>query len=68
MENVLENGFDWNLYENLKSFKRGEQNIHKTASNIKKLYTHKEVLQKERRIREFEATQESERTKLERGE
>lgn len=42
MENILENGTDWNLYENLKAFKNGEQNKFKTAINIRKLFKHED--------------------------
>ena len=38
MENVKGNGFEWNLYENLKEFKLGRQKIYKTASNIRALH------------------------------
>jgi len=64
MENKLENGLDWNLYENLKAFKRGEQNEFKTANNIRKLFQHKEGLIKTNRLKNFEAEQESQYSKL----
>jgi hypothetical protein len=64
MENDYKMGFDWNLYENLKSFKVGEQNIHKTSANIKLLFGNKILGEKELRELEFIANQERERIRL----
>lgn len=52
MENTLEYGTDWNLYENLKAFKNGEQNEFKTAINIRKLFKHED----EHRRRDMDLT------------
>lgn len=68
MENQYELGTDWNLYENLKALQSGQQNIHKCASNIRLLFKHKTEAEKQERLRDFEANQESQQSKLERGE
>ena len=68
MENNLENGIDWNLYANLKSFKSDEQNIYKTAINIRNLFEDKKIFEDMERNRKFESIIESEQLKLERGE
>jgi hypothetical protein len=68
MENKLEYGIYWNIHENLKCFKLGEQNIYKTATNIKELFKHKEEREKLERLRNFESIQETESLRLERGE
>jgi hypothetical protein len=68
MENKIEYGIDWNIHENLKSFKLGEQNIYKTVANIKDLFKHKEECERFERLRKFESIQEAETSRLERGE
>lgn len=68
MENILENGPDWNLYENLRAFKRGEQNEFKTAANIRAIFKNIEDSKKAERLKNFEAEQESQQLKLERHE
>lgn len=42
MENILEYGTDWNLYENLEAFKKGDQNKFKTAINIREIFKHED--------------------------
>lgn len=68
MENIFENGPDWNLYENLKAFKRGEQNEFKTAANIRAIFENLEDSKRAVRLKNFQAEQESQQLKLERHE
>jgi hypothetical protein len=64
MENILENGTDWNLYENLRCFKIGEQNEYKTASNIRKLFIHVEESKRKSLELNYEAEIERQNIKL----
>ena len=64
MENNYSQSVDWNIHENLKSFKNCEQNIHKTSANIKNLFKHFEEEKKIERIRVFKAEVESQQLKL----
>ena len=68
MENKYEYGIDWNIYENLKSFKEGGQNIHKTVRNIKLLFGKNFLNEKQIRELEFLAQQETQRIRLENNE
>jgi hypothetical protein len=68
MENKYEYGIDWNIYENLKCFKEGGQNIHKTVGNIKLLFGKKFLNEKQIREIEFLAQQEIQRIRLENNE
>lgn len=66
MENKLENGIDWNLYKNLEAFKRGEQNIHKTIINIRKLWNYKDEHKRQEMFLTLSAEQERQQLMLER--
>jgi hypothetical protein len=68
MENKYEYGIDWNIYENLKSFKEGGQNIHKTVGNIKLLFGKNFLNEKQIRELEFLAQQETQQIRLENNE
>lgn len=68
MENKLENGIDWNLYENLEAFKKGEQNIWKTVLNIRKLWNYQDEHKRRDISLTLSAEQERQQSMLERGE
>lgn len=67
MENKLENGIDWNLYENLESFKKGEQNIWKTVLNIRKLWNYQDEHMRRDMELTMSAEKERQQLRLERG-
>lgn len=68
MENKLENGTDWNLYENLEAFKKGEQNIYKTIINIREVFKNQDEDKRRDMLLTLEAEKERQHLILERGE
>lgn len=64
MENNIDNGTDWNIHENLKEFKSGKQDIHKTRVNIRLLFGESLLQEKEYKELIFLANQERERLSL----
>jgi len=68
MENTLEYGIDFNLYENLKAFKEGKQNEFKTAINIRKLFIHQDEQKRRNMDLSMSAEIERQHCMLDRGE
>lgn len=64
MKNNLEYGIDWNIYENLKEFKAGNQSIHQTSKNIRNLFAEIKLIESERRSLCLIAEQERNAKKL----
>jgi len=58
---IEENGVDWNIWQNLKSFESKEQSIWKTQSNLREMMLEIDLSKKERRELEFVANQERSR-------
>jgi len=58
---IEENGVDWNIWQNLKSFEEKEQSIWKTQSNLREIMLKVDLSNKERRELEFVANQERSR-------
>lgn len=58
---VEENGVDWNIFQNLKSFEEKNQSIWKTQSNLRDIILLVDLSKKERRELEFIANQERSR-------
>lgn len=67
MENILENGTDWNLYENLSEFKKGNQNIHKTLVNIRECFKHQDEHERRDMLLTLFAEQERQENMLSKG-
>ena len=60
-QNIEENGVDWNIWQNLKSFEEKKQSIWKTQSNLREIMLKVDLSKKERRELEFFANQEKNR-------
>ena len=60
-DNIEENGVDWNIWQNLKSFEEKKQSIWKTQSNLREIILKVDLSKKERRELEFIANQERSR-------
>ena len=58
---IEENGVDWNIWQNLKSFEEKEQSIWKTQSNLRDIMLKVDLSKKERRELEFVANKERSR-------
>lgn len=58
---IEQNGVDWNIWQNLKSFEEKEQSIWKTQSNLRDIMLKVDLSKKERRELEFVANQERSR-------
>ena len=58
---IEENGVDWNIFQNLKSFEEKEQSIWKTQSNLREIMLKVDLSKKERCELEFISNQERSR-------